>query len=171
MIIDAAIFQKNKNYLLSYKIQKTAGILNNIGGHSNSATENYFMLDGVKAANSYAASTPLSDNTNIHEIKFNFTYSKDPEDYSDSIFIQPNRWNSTSVTVNVTELKLVELYTTKKYKCNQQYDSLPTPSKSGYTFKGWWTAASGGTQISSTTRISCNQSNKANNIYAHWTKN
>ena len=46
------------------------------------------------------------------------------------------------------------------------YGTLPTPTRTGYTFTGWYTAASGGTQItaSSTVSITANQT-----LYAHWT--
>lgn len=45
--------------------------------------------------------------------------------------------------------------------------TLPTPTKSGYSFAGWYTAASGGTKISNTTPL------PAENVtyYAHWTRN
>ena len=43
--------------------------------------------------------------------------------------------------------------------------TLPTPARSGsYSFDGWYTAASGGTQISASTTVSANVS-----YYAHWT--
>ena len=42
--------------------------------------------------------------------------------------------------------------------------SLPKPTRSGYKFDGWYTAKSGGTQITSTTKATKNQT-----IYAHWT--
>ena len=43
--------------------------------------------------------------------------------------------------------------------------SLPTPTRSGsYTFNGWYTAASGGTQVTTATEFSSNQT-----IYAQWT--
>jgi uncharacterized repeat protein (TIGR02543 family) len=41
---------------------------------------------------------------------------------------------------------------------------LPTTTRTGYTLKGWYTAASGGTKISSTTKIT-----KAITFYAQWT--
>ncbi|MBO5280596.1 MAG: InlB B-repeat-containing protein [Clostridia bacterium] len=46
------------------------------------------------------------------------------------------------------------------------YGTLPTPTRTGYTFAGWYTAASGGTKItsSSTVSITANQT-----LYAHWT--
>ena len=43
--------------------------------------------------------------------------------------------------------------------------SLPTPTREGYTFAGWWTAASGGTQITSSTIVTGNVI-----YYAHWQK-
>ncbi len=41
--------------------------------------------------------------------------------------------------------------------------SLPTPSRQGYTFKGWFTAATGGTQVTTSTTFSGNDT-----IYAQW---
>ena len=46
------------------------------------------------------------------------------------------------------------------------YGNLPTPTRSGYTFDGWFTSASGGNKVSSSTIIKANTT-----IYAHWTKN
>ena len=47
------------------------------------------------------------------------------------------------------------------------YGTLPTPTRTGYTFGGWYTAASGGTAVSSTTTIGAGNVT----IYAHWTAN
>jgi uncharacterized repeat protein (TIGR02543 family) len=44
--------------------------------------------------------------------------------------------------------------------------TLPAPTRSGYTFAGWFTAASGGTQISASTKVTANVT-----YYAHWTQN
>lgn len=54
---------------------------------------------------------------------------------------------------------------TKPY--GSQLGTLPTSSRTGYTFKGWFTAASGGTQITATTTM------PASNVtyYAQWTAN
>ena len=48
------------------------------------------------------------------------------------------------------------------------YGTLPTPTYAGYGFKGWYTAATGGTKItsSSTVSITANQT-----LYAQWTAN
>ena len=46
------------------------------------------------------------------------------------------------------------------------YGTLPTPTKTGYTFAGWYTAASGGTRIINTTKVTITANQK---LYAHWT--
>ena len=48
-----------------------------------------------------------------------------------------------------------------------QYGTLPTPTRTGYTFNGWFTAASGGNQVSATTTMGASDTT----IYAHWTAN
>ena len=48
------------------------------------------------------------------------------------------------------------------------YGTLPTPKRSGYTFKGWYTKASGGTKVSSTTKVNLTTDQT---LYAQWTKN
>ncbi len=48
------------------------------------------------------------------------------------------------------------------------YGDLATPTKTGYTFAGWYTAKSGGTQVTSSTKVSTASNHT---IYAHWTAN
>ena len=48
------------------------------------------------------------------------------------------------------------------------YGTLPEPTRTGYTFAGWYTAASGGTQVTSTTTVGITDAQK---LYAHWTIN
>ena len=57
--------------------------------------------------------------------------------------------------------------TSKQLAGGEAYGSLPTPSRSGYTFNGWYTSATGGTQVSSTTKMGYSNTT----IYAHWTQN
>lgn len=47
------------------------------------------------------------------------------------------------------------------------YGTLPTPTRSGYAFLGWFTDSSAGTQVTSSTTVnlSANQT-----LYAHWVK-
>ncbi len=57
---------------------------------------------------------------------------------------------------------------TKQVTYDSTYGTLPTPTRTGYTFNGWFTAQTGGTQIKADTKvtITANQT-----IYAHWTAN
>ena len=49
------------------------------------------------------------------------------------------------------------------------YGNLPTPAaRTGYTFDGWYTAASGGAKVTSTTKVSTAGNHT---LYAHWTVN
>ncbi len=49
---------------------------------------------------------------------------------------------------------------------NQAYGTIPDANKGGYTFAGWFTQASGGSQVTETTVVT----NPANHtLYAHWT--
>ncbi|MBR1386037.1 MAG: InlB B-repeat-containing protein, partial [Bacilli bacterium] len=45
------------------------------------------------------------------------------------------------------------------------YGNLPTPTRSGYTFDGWFTEINGGSKVSANTLINGNIT-----IYAHWTE-
>ena len=54
--------------------------------------------------------------------------------------------------------------TTLYAKWNSASITLPTPSKTGYTFDGWYTQSSGGTKVSNTYTPTVNTT-----LYAHWT--
>ena len=53
----------------------------------------------------------------------------------------------------------------KTYTIGGTYGSLPTPTRLDYKFDGWWTAASGGTQITATSTVT---TVSARTLYAHW---
>ncbi|MBO7720982.1 MAG: leucine-rich repeat protein [Kiritimatiellae bacterium] len=46
---------------------------------------------------------------------------------------------------------------------NAAVGTLPTPTRTGYTFAGWFTSASGGTQIGTATKVTADVT-----YYAHW---
>jgi len=48
---------------------------------------------------------------------------------------------------------------------NSTYGTLPTPTREGYTFNGWWTATSGGSQKISTSIVTTSD----HTLYAKWT--
>ena len=56
--------------------------------------------------------------------------------------------------------------TSKSITFDSTYGTLPTPTRTGYTFNGWYTATSGGTEVTSSTSVSTTGNRT---IYAHWT--
>ena len=54
----------------------------------------------------------------------------------------------------------------KNLNYNEQFGTLCTPTRTGYTFKGWYTQGSGGTKVASTNKIT-----QDTTIYAQWTIN
>lgn len=78
-----------------------------------------------------------------------------------------NGWNNSSPgTFSGTTYTYGEGsgYITANYKNNSV--NLPTPTKLGYTFGGWYTASSGGTKVNNTYTPTGNIT-----LYAHWSAN
>ncbi len=48
------------------------------------------------------------------------------------------------------------------------YGQLPTPTRTGYTFDGWYTAVTGGSKVTATTTVT---ETTAHTLHAHWTAN
>ena len=80
------------------------------------------------------------------------------------------QWTKTSGTVKVTFNANGGSVSpsTRTYNRNSYYTSLPTPVRSGYTFNGWYTASSGGTRITSSSKVTTTASTQT--LYAHWTR-
>lgn len=53
----------------------------------------------------------------------------------------------------------------KSVEYSKTYGNLPTPTRSGYTFNGWYTSASGGTKITADSKVTIT-SNQT--LYAQW---
>lgn len=79
-----------------------------------------------------------------------FTPTMTPNNYT--ITFNANGGTTPTASKSVT-------YTTK-------YGELPTPTRTGYTFNGWYTASSGGSKISSDTILDSPQNRT---VYAQWT--
>ena len=58
--------------------------------------------------------------------------------------------------------------TSKTVTYNSSYGTLCTPTRTGYTFLGWYTAVSGGTQITQATTMTSTQNHT---VYAQWEAN
>ena len=75
-------------------------------------------------------------------------------------------FNANSGTDNVT------VFPEKKVVCYGEsdesiYGDLPSPTREGYRFDGWFTERAGGTEVKEETRVSLNDDQT---LYAHWTR-
>ena len=75
-------------------------------------------------------------------------------------------WKATSCTVTFNPNGGTVTPTSKIYNTGSTYGTLPTAARTGYTFAGWYTAASGGTQVTSSSTVTGNVT-----LYAHWIGN
>lgn len=81
-----------------------------------------------------------------------------------------NEWNMTSNSFKLYNIKLNPNGGKLKGKSYQveykgKYGELPTPTKTNYTFAGWYTKKSGGKKITKDTIV---DSKKPHVLYAHW---
>ena len=70
------------------------------------------------------------------------------------------------VTLNNNALDMEDVFGIKSLKKGDAIGALPTPTRDGYIFTGWWTTADGGTEVTTETVVAADMT-----IYAHWTEN
>ena len=75
------------------------------------------------------------------------------------------QWTPASYTVTFDANGGTCATTNKTVTYDSTYGTLPTPTMTGYAFKGWYTSLSGGTQITSATQMT---TAKAHTLYARW---
>ncbi len=84
--------------------------------------------------------------------------------------------NTVKFTVKVNKIFTVTFDATggtvspasKNVTYSSTYGTLPNPTRTGYTFTGWYTSSSGGTKVTSSTKVTTSANHK---LYAHWTTN
>lgn len=74
-------------------------------------------------------------------------------------------WSVNSYTLTYNANGGICSTASKSVNYGAAYGTLPTPTRTGYTFGGWYTAASGGSTVSSSTTMGAANTT----IYAHWT--
>ena len=77
------------------------------------------------------------------------------------------RWTTNSYTLTYNANGGICSTTSKSVAYGSTYGTLPSATRTGYTFKGWYTAASGGSQVTSSTKMGAANTT----IYAQWTAN
>lgn len=82
------------------------------------------------------------------------------------------QWSINSYTLTFNPNGGTVTPTSKNLEYNSVYGTLPTPTRASdaqytYTFAGWYTAATGGTQVTAATKMAA----KDTTVYAHWASN
>ena len=122
------------------------------------STTNYKFYDGIVKA----TGSVFNDVSKINdkEVSSVFVYETDGDlkiGYLAQAYTVSFVANSTGVSLSETSRSVLK---------NHEIGTLPVPTKSGSTFDGWWTAASGGELIDEHRIIT-----GAVSFYAHWIKN
>ena len=123
-------------------------------------------------------------------MKFSLDTSKEASEAYKSTYVKRNRtysnwsWDKTTVTGSVKNngytvwatLPTITVTfdpnggsvepTTKEVKIGETYGDLPVPTRTGYTFDGWFTDAQAGDKVEATTTVTATT---AHTLYAHWT--
>ena len=100
---------------------------------------------------------------------FNYTVELTQEKLANNAFklgLRFDYYASGSITVSNINIKRTTT-STSTLAYGNTLGTLPSPSKVGYTLAGWYTAASGGSQVTSSTAVPAADTT----YYAHWTAN
>ena len=95
-----------------------------------------------------------------------YSYSFNTGAYSSWTTIYIDYDTASQGPVYISDIRLDQVDSVSK-TYGTTLGTLPTPTRTGYTFKGWYTAASGGTQISTSTAVPAANTT----YYAQWTAN
>ena len=76
-------------------------------------------------------------------------------------------WSGVALTVTFNATGGYVTQRTASVYYGAAYGTLPTPRRTGYTFAGWWTDATGGTQVVAATTVTAVTDHA---IFAHWSK-
>lgn len=105
----------------------------------------------VNTAGTFSAAYTHSDTANYNVVKQNLTITVKTAETTYTV-----TFNANGGTANTASAET---------KADGTLASLPTPTRSGYTFNGWYTSAGGGTKVTTATVFSSDTV-----IYAQWTE-
>ena len=120
--------------------------------YGSTKTLNVPVKTGYNFANWSATSGTINGNDfTIGSENATITANYTPKTFS--VTFNPNGGTTTTGSKTVTY--------------DSTYGTLPTPTYTGYEFLGWFTATSGGTQVTSSTKVSLSGNQT---LFAHWKK-
>jgi uncharacterized repeat protein (TIGR02543 family) len=175
-------FRKSDLSIDSFVPEGTVGFVFEVGVNgisigSNASAANLAKVLGVEGASSLENGVFSSDN-------ISFTFGT-PHNGKATIVATPNDETATSFFLRATMCDIYNDIPVVSFDLNggdslggaesqrpvdidSEYGSLPKPTRTGYTFAGWYTAAEGGALVTSSTVVT---SDSAHALYAHWTPN
>ncbi|MCH5205077.1 MAG: InlB B-repeat-containing protein, partial [Oscillospiraceae bacterium] len=171
---DGYAVRKNSNgqlelaLLATYTITYDKGTPSNVTGSHNADTvaegESVTLPGAVFTRTGYTQTGWSTSDGGAKVYELNETFSPD-----DNITLYPC-WTANTYTVTFDYNGATDNNSTEKKEVtfDSTYGTLPTPTKTGYTFDGWFTAASGGSEVTSGTKVTITESQT---LYAHWTAN
>ena len=96
------IFEVGETYTISYKLQKTAGTLANIGGHSGGFNQIAVYINGEKINGSYSSTIAVEDTTDVYSVTFIGTYKGGTTE--NRLYIQPNRVGGAAIEYDLWDV-------------------------------------------------------------------
>lgn len=177
----STIVPSSQTQVVSYKADGWSDKLNGSKIYDSNKTIKYEFDKDITLYPSWAtvanamqleSNTMTKSNTNLGTVTFNYNYSG-KEDTTSTAYTTytANGWTiaSGSMTRNYEDGQSIILSSNiSLYPCFTQTKvsaKFPNPSRTGYTFDGWYTKAIGGEKVTSYTDV------MAITLYAHWTNN
>lgn len=142
--------EKGKTYTFSFRVEeasKSKYVISNVKVNKDGGTKVTGINEGKKA--NFATSAEL--------------YSELAKRTIGDVALEA-RWTPNKYTLSFNPNGGTVNPTSKTVSYGSPYGDLPTPTKSGNTFLGWFTEKDGGTQVSSTTTMGASNVT----LYAHW---
>lgn len=122
-----------------------------------SSSTNYKFYDGViKAKNS-----PIEDETKIVEIEVGYDFAQSEETIGGETYKISYLAETNTVTFDANDGTVSQ--STKKVESGTALGMTPVPTRTGYTFEGWFTLPEGGEKVTKDTIITSDVT-----YFAHW---
>ena len=138
-----------------------------VGGTSKSISLSHYVDFGASSWVTWGATDTSWTGLTGTSIKISTTMQSGTPAYSGHTFTgnATMSWSKYTVTFNANGGTTPTASKTVTYKST--YGALPTPTRTGYTFNGWYTAKSGGSKVTSSTVVSTTGNRT---LYAQWTE-
>ncbi len=171
--IDGVLFNKEKTTLVRYPEGKMGtyaipASVNTIGNYAFSRCEELTSL--TIPATIFSVGDYAFSNSSLTEVYYGGTQAEwDEIEFGDGnkpLTAATIHYSSRTITFDPNGGTVTP--SSKRVTNGGTYGELPVPMRSDYSFDGWYTSATGGTQVTASTVVSLTIDQT---LYAHWTRN